>query len=109
MKKVIALLMATALAAMAHSIQVEWGHSPDIGVSGYRLYLGASPGFNITNAMSYIQVGYVTNAWLTNIADGTYYIKATALEGGLESDPSNEVQLAIPRGPTNLRLKAAIR
>jgi hypothetical protein len=84
-------------------LSVAWDPSPSPDVASYTLRWG-------TNAGSYLastNVGNVTNFTLSNalLFPGTNYMIVVAVNSaGLSSDPSNEINFAIPAAPKNFRL-----
>jgi hypothetical protein len=71
------------------SVNLAWEASPDLTVTGYKLYIGTSTGVYSTT----VNVGNVTAYTVTGLTSGTvYYFVVTAFDAtGLESDLSNEV------------------
>ena len=75
---------------MASGVGLMWNPSPDVEVTGYKIYWGTSS-HNYSNALD---VGNVTNVVISNtnfILNGVYYFAATAYDTNTESDFSNEV------------------
>jgi hypothetical protein len=75
------------------SVTLAWNPSPDVTVTGYRLYYGAAPE-QYTNS---IVVGNITSGTVTGLVNGTtYYFTTTAYnESGIESPFSNEVSYTV--------------
>jgi hypothetical protein len=66
-----------------------------MNLAGYRLYWGHQPS-NYTNSIAIMNPG-ITAYVVENLASGTYYFAATAVNGdGVESVPSPEVAGVIP-------------
>ena len=105
----------------AHTVSLGWDSSTDSQIVGYRLYWGnSSATYN-----QHIDVGYVTDATLSNLSGGsTYYVVVTSYNAaGTESLPSNEVSFSVApdpvpvvnltgpsgsiNGPTNVTLNAS--
>jgi hypothetical protein len=82
------------------SVTLAWDASPDVSVTGYRIYYGPASGVYTNSAT----VGNVTTATMNGLADGaTYFFAATAYNaGGDESLFSNETTYTVPAGSTNL-------
>jgi fibronectin type 3 domain-containing protein len=83
------LMALIALPALADfSIPLAWNPSADSTVAGYKIYFGGAS-HAYTNS---IDVGNVTNAVITGLAENaTYYFAATTYDAsGVESDFSNE-------------------
>jgi hypothetical protein len=78
----------------AQSVALAWNRSVDATVIGYRIYYGGASGV-YTNT---VDVGDVTNASISGLADGsTHYFAATAYDNlGLESVYSGEVSFSAP-------------
>lgn len=75
------------------SVTLAWEPSPSVGVVGYNIYYGIASSL-YTNKTA---VGNVTNATVTKLKQATtYYFSATATDGNLESDFSNEVSYTVP-------------
>ncbi len=114
MKTVIALLLLlTAAIAFgepttnAPSVMLAWDKSPDVSVTGYRLYWGVASR-TYTNFIA-LPSASTTNATVSNLARGQrYYFAATALNAvPLESPYSLEVTYdTIPLPPAPGGVKA---
>jgi hypothetical protein len=93
----LALASFVSLAAAAEidptTVTLAWNPSPDVTVTGYRLYYGAAPE-QYTNS---IVVGNTTSCTVTGLVNGTtYYFTTTAYnESGIESPFSNEVSYTV--------------
>ena len=79
--------------------------SPGPGVTGYRIYYGATSG-NYTNS---ITVGNVTASTIPNLVSGArYFITTKAYNAaGVESPFSNEITYVVPGGEANLQITMA--
>ena len=103
MRKIIAALSSLLLLALAlpiqaaQSVTLAWDASPDSSVTNYCLYYGLMNGTNHASTNKVI-TGNVTVYKLTDAIDApnTYWFYVTALGGGLESQPSNEIQYSPP-------------
>jgi hypothetical protein len=99
------LLFGVALAPNNPPPQVtlQWDPSPDLAVTGYRIYYGtASSNYtSMVNVPSNSFGGLATTCTVSNLTRGvTYFFAATAYTGsGLESDFSNEVSYKVPTVP----------
>lgn len=91
------LLGAPSSASAAHTVSLGWDPSTDSQIVGYRLYWGNSS----ANYSEHTDVGYVTDATLSDLADGnTYYFVVTSYNAaGTESLPSNEVSFSVAPDP----------
>ena len=92
-------------AATTNTLTFAWNASPDAGVAFYRLHWG-------TNSGSYQRSLDATNLTqtVTNFFLGTNFLAVTALSAqGLESDPSNEIDVLLPRSPSSLRVTAVMQ
>ena len=88
--------------SMAGGVQLFWTYSPDVTVTGYKIYWG-------TNTRSYykmVDVGNVTNTIIDNTnftVNVPYYFAATAYDTNSESDFSNEaIWTNVPTVPLNI-------
>lgn len=89
--------------AQAHMVRLLWDASPSSNVTSYVLYCGPRSGEYVlkTNVNTCCQVT------LTNAFSGRWFFMVTARDdlSGLESDPSNEVNVCFdckPEPATNL-------
>jgi hypothetical protein len=78
------------------SVRLAWDASPDVTVTGYRLYMGMQSR-NYTNSAT---VGNTLTATIANLLPSrTYYFGAVAYDAnGMESDFSNEAIYTTPSG-----------
>jgi len=90
------LFQPTAYAAQA---TLAWDPNPEPDLAGYKVYYGTSS--RIYDAV--VDVGNWTHCTLDGLEEGkTYYLAATAYDThGNESDFSEEVSHAIPKGDTD--------
>ena len=87
-------------------IGLEWKHSPDTNVVGYRIYYGAFSG-NYTNSIQVEKTNRATVKCERKIGD--IYFAATAFNDlGVESDFSNEVKYSFVV-PTNTNRVIIVR
>lgn len=105
----LALFLAWTAGA-ASQIALAWEPSPDADVNAYRLYWGGAS----CTWTNHHELGNVTNVVFTNLsAGGHYYFAVTALNtAGAESEPSNEVEYAVPtkpRPPDELRITQTLQ
>jgi hypothetical protein len=102
-----AILLFVLIGVRGHSqertLTFIWDPSPD-PVSGYRLYAATNSfraGESLSNALVKVDCGNVTNCCISNVTIATrWYFVCTARDtNNLESLPSNEVSVLIPRPP----------
>lgn len=93
---------------MSHSVTLTWTPSTDMESpintgDGYNVYRGTTSGKEQTTPINGT-TPIAANTYVdTNVQDGKYDYYVTAVVGGAESIPSNEVQAVIlPAPPTNL-------
>ena len=107
MNRTLSILLVLASTWCARAVTLEWDASPDVWVTGYRLYThtnSMAAGTNLATAVVRIDAGTNLTATVTNLAPGRYYFVATAYTAdNLESPPSNEIVLSVPVQPPNLR------
>lgn len=93
----ISVLAAAVSADAGQKVSLAWDPSPDASVTGYRVYC-----INVTAVhTNQIDVGNTNFCIITSLAEArTYAFYVTAYDGnGLESDPSNTLEFAVPLGP----------
>ena len=100
-----ALLFAGPLALQlcAHaSVTLAWDANSETNLAGYRVYYGPSS----QSRTNTVDAGNATTVTISNLSPGvTYSFVATAYDiGGLESEPSNEVNHTVPDEPQPLSL-----
>lgn len=105
MKTLVQIVVFVCLlgSAAAHQVRLSWTASADSNVTSYVLYCGTNSGHYAwsTNVNTCCQVT------LTNAFAGKWFFMVTARDdvSGLESDPSNEVNVCLdckPSAITNL-------
>jgi hypothetical protein len=105
---VLALTATLALAITSHAASETfvWLPNSEPDVAGYRIYYGSPPG----EYSEIADVGNVTRATIDGLTPGaTYRFYATCYNtAGLESDPSDTVELVIPPDPTENRPPVAL-
>tara|TARA_R110000868_G_scaffold341505_2_gene602366 strand:+ start:455 stop:892 length:438 start_codon:yes stop_codon:yes gene_type:complete len=99
------LLLIGSVAAFAANptnsafIVLAWDRSPDDrltnGIS-YRVYAGTNLVSGAVNSITNINSGTNISVTFTNMQPATWYFSATALQGGVESLPSNIAIYSIP-------------
>ena len=96
---IMCLAMLFATAALADELTFAWDQNPEPGVIGYRLKFGAESGVYTRT----VNVGDATTSteaidWSVENREGTErYVVVTAYSNnGLESPPSNEIDLGAP-------------
>ena len=106
MKIFLAILFAVALAATAGSVRLEWDPSPSPGVTNYVIKAGTNS--VQTGGTNWLAVSTGTNRTvrIEALAAGRWFFHAVAVADGVESDPSNEVQVEFPAPPANARTVA---
>lgn len=109
MKSLIALLSSLAcLVLNAAEVPLAWDASSTVGVTNITLY--ASTGTLTTNTLATatvkLQLGVVTTATLKDFLPGRWSFCVTAWKDGLQSDPSNILQVEVPLPPNNMRTVA---
>jgi len=80
-----------------HDVILSWGASASIGISGYNIYRGTSPGGEGSMPLNSAPIN--SNTYVDeNVTPGTtyYYVLKTVGSGGGESAPSNEVNAKVP-------------
>jgi fibronectin type 3 domain-containing protein len=77
---------------------LTWNASPDVGVTGYRVYYSTSSGKYTQAYGSGIAAGNTTTFTVSSLPSGyTYFFAVTAIDAaGQESAYSNEVTKSIP-------------
>ena len=85
----ISLLLAASLslARAVQSVILAWDASPSSDVAGYKVYYGTTSG----SASQSLDVGKVTTATVSNLAEATTYFFSVVAYNTLESLRSNEV------------------
>lgn len=107
MKKLIVstiILFILTLTAAYAGWGVQWNPNPENNIAGYRVYYGNESG----KYTETIDVGNVTEADMSQLPAGDYFFVVTAYNTlGLESLPSDELNVTVLGRVTNLRLKIA--
>lgn len=88
--------------------KLKWDASPEAGVNIYRIYRSTTPITATSTNVTVVSVTNVLTATITNMNySTTYYFRATAVLGNLESDFSNEAIYTTPKlpAPTNLGIE----
>ena len=77
---------------------MSWTASPDVSVTGYRVYYGTASGAYSQPRGSGLMTGNVTSWTLSGLNSGTlYYFAVTAIDStGKESVYSNEASKQMP-------------
>ena len=94
-----------ASAQAGQSLTLSWNENPDSDVGGYKIYYGGESHL-YTNV---VDIGLVTRATTTNLAEGvTYYFAVTAYNrSGVESDFSDEFSYLVPIAVNEVRMSVA--
>jgi hypothetical protein len=88
----VCIFFCCCLQGMAGDVSLAWNPSTSPGVTGYKIYYGASSGSYGTPIPIPNQTTYI----VTGLPDGTYYFAVTAFDAsGNESGYSNEVTVII--------------
>lgn len=105
MKTLIAILMVP-MAAVSIDVPLGWIPSPDTGVTNYVIYGSTNvlSSTNLATAEMRFNAGTNLTFTVTNLVPMNYTFAATAMEGGIESGPSNILPVGVPNAPTNLKL-----
>jgi len=80
-----------------HDVILSWGASPSIGISGYNIYRGTSPGGESSTPLNSAPIN--SNTYVDeNVTPGItyYYVLRTVDLAGGESAPSNEADAQVP-------------
>lgn len=102
---VLLLVLVLVRSVQAGDVHLAWDASPTPGVT-YTLYahtnsMGAT---NLTSALVKVNAGTNLTALVENLRPpATWYFVATAVLGGIQSDPSNQVVVQVPPAPANAR------
>ncbi len=91
----ILLVLVCSTTEAAQSITLAWDPSSDPDIAGYHLYYGPAR----RKYDRKIDLGNVTTTTISDLADGSaFYFAVTAYnDAALESPPSNEVTIPVPR------------
>jgi hypothetical protein len=94
-----ALTVSAANPTNQANVTLAWDRSPDDlltnGIS-YRVYAGTNLVSGAVNSITNINSGTNISVTFTNMQPATWYFSATALQGGIESLPSNIAIYSIP-------------
>lgn len=85
-------------------IKLAWDASPTVGVTNYVLYASTNTitTTNILSSAVRVSVGTNLTATISDLVPGNWYFAATAMKLGVESAPSNILQVQVPVAPTNM-------
>lgn len=95
--------------ARAGEVTLAWDASPSPGVTNYVLYAhtNALSATNLASALVKVNAGTNLTALVENLRPpATWYFVATAVAGGVQSDPSNQLIVQVPVAPANQRVLA---
>jgi hypothetical protein len=116
MKTAILILLASvaAFAQTGRTVDLSWGLSPTLGVTGSNVYrLSAACPSTVTLAaftkLNATPIPIATRTYSDTVPIGTYCYVVTATGAGLESAPSNTASaVATPAPPPGLTVNIAI-
>jgi hypothetical protein len=93
------------LGAQAQTVRLAWDPSPSPGVTNYVLYASTNElsATNLMTATTNLPCGTNLTATVTDLSAGNWWFVATAWAGGVESLPSNVLQVQVPTPPANMR------
>jgi hypothetical protein len=103
------ILFASTLSAqtvVSKASKLAWDDTNPAGVAtGFRIYLGSTPGV-VPDGVSYVaEVPGDTTEWLISSDKGSYHAVVTLVNDDgvtvIETGPSNEVHYVVPGPPTN--------
>jgi fibronectin type 3 domain-containing protein len=80
----------------SHSVALSWTPSVTTGVNGYNIYRATTSGGYGTIPLNPSPVSGSTYTDTTVVSGQTYFYVAAAVDAGVESTDSNEVQAVIP-------------
>ena len=89
----------------AQSVRLGWDASTSAGVTNYVLYAHTNTlaSTNLAAAVVRQKVGTNLTATIEDIKPGRWWFAATAVGGGVESQPSNILIVDVPQPPPNMR------
>jgi glucose/arabinose dehydrogenase len=87
------------------TVQLQWTPPAGAAVTGYRLEAGSAPG---ASNLAVFNSGPTPALGVSDVPDGTYYVRVRGVIGSVAGPPSNEVQVVVagcpvptmPAGPT---------
>lgn len=95
--------------AFAGDVSLAWDASPSPSVTSYVLYAHTNSlsATNLASATVRVNAGTNLTALVENLRPpATWYFVCTAVAGGVQSDPSNQLIVQVPQPPANERLVA---
>jgi hypothetical protein len=100
-----ALLLLLCLTASGQTVRLAWDPAPTVGITNYTLYAStnALSATNLLAATTNIPCGTNLTGTVSEIVAGRWWFAATAWKDGIESLPSNVLQVEVPRPPANMR------
>ena len=107
-RRAIAMVFIAAT-SFAGDVRLAWDASTSAGVTNYVLYAHTNSlsATNLASATIKVNAGTNLTARIEGMASGTtWYFVATAVAGGVQSDPSNQVVVQVPAPPGNSRVVA---
>ncbi|MHB9009759.1 MAG: hypothetical protein ACYDC1_22825 [Limisphaerales bacterium] len=101
----IALAFGLASAAMSAELTLAWDPSTTPGITNHVLYASRTglSSTNLTQAIVRVSVGTNLTASVHSLGPGPWAFAVTAMKNGVESDPSNILQVEVPTPPARMR------
>lgn len=105
-KTLIILLLSQGLAAAALGPpRIAWNPNVEPDVTSYVLYIGTNAGSYLTNVTIGAPLTSIPSKLLPLFGGQTNFMVVTAVNSiGMESGPSNEIGVPVPKSPNALRL-----
>lgn len=102
----VAVAVTTLNGADGADIRFAWDPSTTTGVTNYVLHAhtNALTATNFASALVHVNVGTNLTASVSALQPGLWSFCATAQKDGVQSAPSNVVNVEVPRPPPNMRV-----
>lgn len=100
------ILSAVAFATTAGSVRLAWDPSPSPGVTNYVIKAGTNSVQSGNTNWFAVSTGTNCTVQIRSLAAGRWFFRAVAVADGVESEPSNQVEVEFPEPPTNFRTVA---
>jgi hypothetical protein len=99
-----------ALSLRGAEVSFEWNPSPDVSVTGYRLYIGTNDFVGINNISIVLTTATTNVTWTNAEYNVNYWAYCTAYNDRAESKPSNIIKFSknttnAIKEPNNFRIK----